>query len=291
MNNGYDSWWLEEVKEHYKLYKHLSTLFLLSITAHIIYAATIGSEKCFENIPFEFTIFYYTVTCLFTILLWYMGTNFNESCLKLAFLKGEFFNFCFCAASYTVAKDQVIILCIASTVHTLAFQLGFIKDLRFAFVILIKHHFAWYTYRIFSGEIPAHFPTTHTGHLSVLICVMVVEFLKRKNRFEAYQIRKKFEYTQRNLQTILDSFPDGLIVLNNSLSIVYKNHKILKILNCCNESLLNSLTSVSYSDDKRNYLRETDSNLLIRDIEKRIHMKAEEECILGLSEISNQIYK
>ena len=120
---------------------------------------------------------------------------------------------------------------------------------------------------------------------------MVIEYLKRKKRYEAYQIRKKLEYTQINLQTILDCFPDGLIVLNNSLSIVYSNHKILKILNCSNESLLNDLKNVSYIDDKRKYSEKADNNLLISDIENRMHIDIGEECILGLSEISNQIYK
>ena len=142
-----------------------------------------------------------------------------------------------------------------------------------------------------SGEILFHFPTTITGHMSVIVCVIVSEYLKRKNRYEKYQIRKELELTQRNLQTILDSFPDGLVVLNNDLMIVYNNHKILQFMNCGSQNLIKVLKNITYIDNRRNYLGETNNNLLMRDIENSRYFEIGKECILGLSDISNQIYK
>ena len=43
--------------------------------------------------------------------------------------------------SYTTLKEHSVILCMSSTIHALVFQMGFIKDLKLAFVVLIKHVF------------------------------------------------------------------------------------------------------------------------------------------------------
>ena len=141
MNIGYDLWWLEEVREHYKLFKYLSSAFFFVLNLQILFAFTIGSEECFEGIPMNSLLIYYIIAGTFVSLLWYMGTDFNEKCLWVAFLNSEFLNICFYLSSYTILIEQKLILCMGSTVHLLVLQMGFIKNLKFAFIMLVKHVF------------------------------------------------------------------------------------------------------------------------------------------------------
>ena len=290
MDITYDSWWLEEVKDHYQLFKFSAGIIFSLASLLSTSAIVINSSKSVEGIPTKYLLpFLIVLACIF-MLMWYLRTHFNKICLGIAFALIECLNIGFCLLTNNTLKDQTPLLCIGSTVLTLLFQIGFVKDLKLAFLISVKHLFLWYTSRILTGDISVHFPLSYTGQIAIIVYIMSSEYIKRKKSYEKYHIIKKLEYTKRNLQTILDNFPDGLIVLNDQLSIIYSNQKILEIMNCNGDNLEKSLKNIAYIDNRRNYLAQTDNNLLISDIENSKYFEIGKECSLGLSNISNQIY-
>ena len=291
MDLTYDHWWLEEVKEHYKLFKYTVTIIFFMIVSQSTILILFSQAHSIEGVRTEYAIMFFFVLGTLIALLWYFGRNIKTISLIVAFLVSEWINVMFCILSHTTLKSHTTVLCIVSTVHIVLFQMGFIKSLKLALIIPLKHIFIWYTHRVISGDIPIHIPATFSAQIAITVYIMVSEYIKRKKNYEKFFIRKKLEYAQRNLQTILDSFPDGLIVFNNQLSIVYSNDKILEFLDCSKSNLLKVLQKVTYMDKRRDYLGQTDNNLLINDVDNSRNLKFGSESSLGLSSASNQILK
>ena len=290
MDLTYDSWWLEEVKEHYRLFKFSASIIFSMFSLLSISGIIINSSNNVEGIPTKYLISFIITLASLLALMWYMHTHFNNICLGIAFISIECVNIGFSYISNKTLKDHTPLLCIGSTVVTLLFQIGFVKSLKFSFLITLKHLFIWYTSRLLFGDISAHFPISYMGHIAITVHIMINEYIKRKKSYEKYHIIKKLELTQRNLKTILDSFPDGLIVLNNDLSIVYSNKKILEFMNCKSECLENILKNIKYIENRRYYFSNTDNDMLINDIEHSKDFEIGKECSLGLSSKFNQMY-
>lgn len=283
MDINYDSWWLEEVKDHYHLFRKAVSLVLLSSFTLISGTSIYNSITGIDGYPAQFLGIFNALMVVLVSSLWYLRTHFHILCLVLAFICLEVLNIFLYLGSISILKEHKLILCIGSTAITLLYQIGFVKNIYVAVLVIIKHTFLWYTSKIFTGEIPSHMPYTLQGHIAVLLYVFMSEYLKRKKSFEKYSITRQLELTKRNLQTILDSFPNGMIVLTKNLEIRYANRKILESFICNQVSLLHILKTEKYIKDRRYFQGINFDCLLINDILQSFQLKNDQESALGLT--------
>ena len=283
MDCNYDTWWLEEVRDHYNLFKITLSVSVLMGSIFIVIAAIIFTINDIEGLPAMFLLIFLPLIIILMGLVWYLGKNYNKKCLVLAYTIVEILNFTLFIGSISSLKEHKVLLCIGSTVLTLLFQLGFIKNLKFAFLVILKHLFLWYTSRLVFGEISSIFPISYQGHIVIIMNLYVSEYLKRKKSFEKFSIRKQLEETKKNLKTVLDCFPNGLIVFDVQLNVKYANRKILEYFDCDQTKIVSVLNNEKYIHDKRHFQGINLDNLLINDIEKSFDLRNEEESDLGLT--------
>ena len=292
MNLHHESWWLEEVKEHYILFKKAaSTVFCVAFSSAAI-AMAVNTEGHVQGVSFNSIILFFSCIIPSLLLMWQLRSSFSKYHLFIAFFLIEAINIIFTIASYSNLQEHKVILAMNSTVMTLKYQIGFVKSLSFAFLVVLKQLFIWYFYRIIIGDIPFHVPCSIVLPTAFIIYAMFSEYLKRKKSYERYYTRYKLESTQRNLQTILDCFPDGLIVLNNKIEVKYSNIKILEYLHCSQENLLKVLDSLSSIRGREKKKLDNDNNItLLDDIKFQLLLETGKESSLGLTEHYKNSYE
>ena len=283
MDREHDAWWHEELRDHYNLFKEIGTVVMIFGFVLISIAAAVFLYNGNHVLPSGFLFIFFTFVISFLSLVWFLGTYKNLRCFILAYFFIELGNIALFIGSTTTLKDHKILMYIGSTLFTLLFQLGFIRNSRLASLVILKHLLLWYTSRIFAGEISPIFPMTYHAHLLIILMLYISENLKRKNSFEKFSIRKQLEETKKNLKTVLDCFPNGLIVFDVQLNVKYANRKILEYFDCDQTKIVSVLKNEKYINDKRHFQGINLDNLLINDIEKSFDLRNEEESDLGLT--------
>jgi signal transduction histidine kinase len=285
----YEDWWIQESKSTFYFFKIIASL----IYSMMISVASVGTLVLnnIEGVPKAFMLGFFISMTLLVGLIWYLDTNFSRLSLVVGYFTIEVLNISFYLGATKGLKDHQLIFCIGSSIITILFQLGFVSNFKLTLLVTLKHIFLWYTSKIIFKEIPFHFPLSISGPMCVIIYVTVSEYLKRKKSFETFITSKELELAQRNLKTILDCFPDGLIVFNQSLEIQYANYKILEYLQCTAEDLFNILRAQVYISNRRSYEGPNHSNSLMNDIQNCFLMHVGKESPLGLTQALGFIYE
>ena len=292
MNMHHDSWWLEEVRDHYSLFKFASsTVFSFGFITAVI-AIPVNSSYELQETPTNGLLLFFSIIISLIMLMWYIDSSYNNTHLLLAFIIIELINIMFTLSLCPSLKEHQVILAMISTIITVKYQLGFIQNLNYAFLVIVKHTFMWYLYRVYTREMIFNFPWSIILPVTLAIFVMLSEVLKRQKSYERFHTRHKLESTQRNLQTILDCFPDGLIVLNKDIEIKYSNFKILEYLNCPQDSVLTCLNKNSSIREQENKIIDNSRKIsLLENIKNHLSLEIGQESSLGLTEISDKSYE
>ena len=171
MDREHDAWWHEELRDHYNLFKEIGTVVMIFGFVLISIAAAVFLYNGNHVLPSGFLFIFFTFVISFLSLVWFLGTYKNLRCFILAYFFIELGNIALFIGSTTTLKDHKILMYIGSTLFTLLFQLGFIRNSRLASLVILKHLLLWYTSRIFAGEISPIFPMTYHAHLLIILIV------------------------------------------------------------------------------------------------------------------------
>ncbi|CAG9327250.1 unnamed protein product [Blepharisma stoltei] len=281
-------WWQEEVIEKYKvLQKFLYSRLLLVVSFWVVlWVAQIAVP--IKWLRLESIHFVYGISQLATCFLVKLVENKEERWKSiLAVILAE----CNCIGWWVMGlygyKSSRVLLSNLSLTCINICEWPFIHASWLRILILCKHLLLWHYIGYYYGEIE------NTGdtmpHLMAFMIIILCDnhcSLQRKNSFERFISRKNLENAEKRLSVIFNLFPDGFLILSKEKLILYSNQILTTLLLCNLNQVIQKLTSIEYSQDKK-YSHLSNSNKLIDDINLVHNLQINQQVILGLSQSQN----
>ncbi|CAG9314108.1 unnamed protein product [Blepharisma stoltei] len=276
-----DRWWIQEIESSFNGLKIIITT-IISVSAIIRLIYMIATWTFFNEIMSISYIFW--VIALF--ITWKTQLS-HKSKIIVALITTEALDIDLMLwAHYTKADSPFIIL---STYMILVIQTQYIRSSLLVFFIGVKHIIQWYYLPIFLGLIK------DTYDLKPYIVILGILLVNYKNRFhersleyERFAYKTQLEETKQKFFVVLQTFPDGLIVMLNDSKIELTNEKIPELLNCQQDKILETISSLLYYEPENSSLG---NHFLIDDIQNSFDLDMEQEISLGIVIICNICYE
>ena len=136
----------------------------------------------------------------------------------------EILNIALRITSLKESKQDSNLLCLESTLVTLLFQSNAFESMNINFIISIKHVGLWY----FVNE-DFSLPTSVTSYMVCIVILLIWYLFERdKRQFlkTTHKAQNKEAKTVQELSTLIQIFPQGLIILDKDFRVQFKNDLI-----------------------------------------------------------------
>ncbi|CAG9327249.1 unnamed protein product [Blepharisma stoltei] len=282
------SWWDNEVQEKYQIIKRFQYLrfpFVLSFWFTIWIIQNQLSIQCLKLEPGYYV--YLSSQFLICFLIQYVQNkdNFYKSLLGIALSEYN------CLLWWIMArgdfKTSKLLLSNISLSCINICEFPFIKTSFFRLLVLARHLIMWQYIDYYSGSIELTLDTM--PHLMAVLNVFLCETQCRRVKFfsfERFLSTQKLESMEKRLSVIFNLYPDGLMVLSQSNTLLYSNAIITKYLGCNTDQIEKILVTIEYAQGKK-YSEFSDSSRLIDDINSVKNLQLNQQVLLGISQLGN----
>lgn len=160
-------------------------------------------------------------------------------------------------------------------------------------VFQLKTAYLWFTLdMLISHEIDIR---SLIGPVVGLICLnltlMAWAYIRESVLFAVFSYRNKIRKNQRNLEIIVNSMPDGLIVLSMDMKVKLCNESLRNILKLDTEhNFLSTFEKLSYSENRRTYTVGTESSIYA-DVKCHIASSSKIPVSFGVTRIDDKFYE
>ncbi|CAG9333267.1 unnamed protein product [Blepharisma stoltei] len=282
--NSYILWWEDEVNQRFAIFKKYMTssksTFAIFWTLYLV--MTPQNIMIFVN-ALPYIILQYTF-----IFVMYLIESKNAH--KKYWLPVVYTEWCDSALWYyslIINSNNPILFEMLGSLLMGYFELPFIQSKIIQNFILAKHVILWHYYKYFTGDVIDS--QDLLGHIMMFLHVLIYNFISHhitKVAHEKYLFRKAKEKAENRLEVIINAFPDGFFVVSSNNEIEYANLKMLVLLECTQNNLIDSLSLINFCEGKK-YSSLTQSNFLIDHINIMFSLDFNQEMMFGISMFNN----
>ena len=251
---------------------------IISITVRFFACFLISFEACFAFHQLKGMI-------LFILLIIILQLLENKPIIIkkiLLYAVLESINFLFKYYSVYLYQGENILYCLGSSTFTILFQTSIFQNEFLTIIIVIKHICLWYFYnenkfenQNSNGIMPILFSIG-----MVCICTLYEKGKRSQLKF-AYHLSKTEEKKNLQISELLRLFQDGLIIINQSYNIQYKNETAHKLIKNGSDSFMDELKTKKFQDGR-----------LIFECIHNIKFDSNQSSIsLGIAELNDLLYE
>ncbi|CAG9323522.1 unnamed protein product [Blepharisma stoltei] len=273
-------WWAQEIENLYKLLERFSVFstalsFLFRFFCFFWY---------FEYFSHSSSITF-PIASIFSVGVVKYFSNKSVKCKALVLLLySETLNFLFRYEAKFIQEDQKQLLETIAFLVVLLFQLALVRNKLYFNILLLKYMYIWFVSDLFiRNEQDVSF--YYCQLMIIIICfINVLHSHSLKISFERFISRNELETSKNRLNTIKESFSDGIIIISQDLKIQFYNPRVLQILATTPDNLFNTVSSAHYIENRKvsNFIP---TNELIVDISYLLNNSEQNEIVLGITQI------
>ncbi|CAG9310162.1 unnamed protein product [Blepharisma stoltei] len=277
-----DLWWEQEVENYYKLLERF-TLFSTLISVLFWTLSLIYNFEYYSSPGWICVL----VTGTFSSTIVKIFSTKRAKCKSLVLLSySEVLNFLLSYIANFMKDDQSQLIETIAFLVVFSFQLTITQSKLLFNILLLKFMYVWYINDIFfEDEQTRIFYCCHM--IFVIICFLNIIYSHSKDiACEKFSYRSELETSKNRLNTIKESFSDGIIILSQDITIEFFNPRALQLLSTSSENLIETLKSAHYIENRKasNFIP---TNNLIDDISYLLNNTQQSEIILGVTLISS----
>ena len=291
LREGYKEWKDDLMRYYFKALKILVIYpLLLGLLVKVMISAF--SSTSIYDCSREFYAQIITVSLLF--LVCYIDYNHSHLRAYSVLVLLEFLNFCSFFNFYEPSSGSTQIYSIG--LSYVSFFLEFFLVSMNGMVLLIcqmKTAYLWFLLDILY---------THEMHIKSLIgpvigliclnlTLLTWNYIKESMLSVVYNYRNKLQKNQRNLETIVNSMPDGLIVLTMDMRVKLCNESLSSILRITtNSEFLEKFEKLKYSENRRTYRTGAEESLY-SDVRGHLDSGNRNPVTFGVTKIEDKFYE
>jgi len=282
-----DTWWNEEVNEQFEFMQSVATKPYILVSAFRFLLGIFGILQM--PCPVQFLLLVLSVGM---VSVFEKTKNVNPTYKAwVAIIFAEVLGNFIWVVSVTILDKHQVPLCMLTCACMLLHQFKFVRSPVWLLVLTGKYVFQWYYFHLILGSVPL--PDDILPYTSSILFVLILskhEVKRRSNSFERFEYLNELESTKKSLSTLLDCFPNGILIIDHYKSLLLYNNGTKDLLNCSSdEEIVKTLSTMTYAPERKIHFQLRQETSFQEDVHECFGLQLNQETNLGIVEHCGQM--